>query len=408
MQAVVIAAGNSSRFWPLNNGHKCEIFLFGKPIIAWTLKGLAENGVEEAVVVCGPSSRVPELLEKEDLGLSISFVTQEEPLGPGNALWQAKDKITGPFFLVWADKMEAGELVERFKEKAGQADMVLLGTEAARPSEYGVFRMEGENVLSIVEKPAPGTEPSRIVRAVMELLPLDIFTVYENLPSHHEGDLVDALNKLLKQKKAVLVKEEQVSSLKYPWDLFSFLERFAQEPFLEESIASTASVAPSAVLKGPVFVGENASIGEHTLVEGPCYIGPECVIGPSNVLRGPLCLERGVKTGAFCEIKKSIVQEGTHFHSGYVGDSVFGKNCRVAAGFVSANRRLDRQQVRVSVKEEKVDTLRSYLGTVVGEGARIGISCSTMPGVFLGRSCVLGPGSRVFKHVGDEETFSSP
>ena len=51
MQAVVIAAGESTRFWPLNNGsHKTQTLLLGKPIIYWTIKGLAENNITDIIV----------------------------------------------------------------------------------------------------------------------------------------------------------------------------------------------------------------------------------------------------------------------------------------------------------------------------------------------------------------------
>ena len=87
MQAVVIAAGESSRFWPLNQNHKTLSHLLGKPLVYWTLKGLAETGIKDVVVVCRANSSLPEMLRKEnDLGVSLRFVFQEKPLGTGNAL----------------------------------------------------------------------------------------------------------------------------------------------------------------------------------------------------------------------------------------------------------------------------------------------------------------------------------
>src|SRR3989344_2556271 len=103
MQAIIIAAGESSRFWPLANGiHKSQVFLMGKPVIYWALKGLAENGIKEAIIVCSPNSSMQTMLEQEnDLGIHLSFVVQEKPLGTGNALWQAREFVKGPFVAVW-------------------------------------------------------------------------------------------------------------------------------------------------------------------------------------------------------------------------------------------------------------------------------------------------------------------
>ena len=91
MQAIIIAAGESSRFWPLNNGiHKSQIKLFGKSLIYWTLKGLAERDIKNVVVVTGKDSSIQEMLKQENVrqladGIKISYVVQDEALGAGNA-----------------------------------------------------------------------------------------------------------------------------------------------------------------------------------------------------------------------------------------------------------------------------------------------------------------------------------
>ncbi|MBI2577888.1 MAG: hypothetical protein HYV77_03550 [Candidatus Wildermuthbacteria bacterium] len=164
-------------------------------------------------------------------------------------------------------------------------------------------------------------------------------------------------------------------------------------------IAKSARIEKGAVIKGEVFIGENTVIKENTIVEGPCFIGDNCEIGYSNVLRGPISLESGVKTGAFCEIKHSIVQKNSHFHSGYIGDSVVGENCRFGAGFITANRRIDRGSIKVTVKGEKVDTQITFLGAVVGANTRFGIHTGTMPGVVVGSDCLVGPGVYVFENI---------
>ena len=105
------------------------------------------------------------------------------------------------------------------------------------------------------------------------------------------------------------------------------------------------------------------------------------------------------------EIKNSLVQEGTHFHSGYLGDSVIGKNCRFGAGFIVANRRIDRGNIKSVVKGEKVDTGLTYLGVIVGDNTRFGIHSGTMPGVLIGSDCLIGPGSLVFENLEDNTAF---
>ena len=43
---------------------------------------------------------------------------------------------------------------------------------------------------------------------------------------------------------------------------------------------------------------------------------------------------------------RSIFQEDIHTHSGYFGDSIFGRGCRLGAGTVTANVRIDRGEIK--------------------------------------------------------------
>ena len=384
MQAVIIAAGESRRFWPLNNGiHKSQFKLLGRPLIYWTLKGLAENGIRDVAIVVRKNSSMQEMLDKENVrhladGMKITYVVQEELLGTGNALWQAKDFVKEPFVLLWGNKASSKELVKQIieKQKKDNADAVLVGVEVENASEYGVFRFEAEKIVEIVENPDQGEEPSHIAVAGARLVSPDFFEYYENLPKHHEADLVDATNVYLKDKKAtLLMREERGLTLKYPWDLFGIMDVLFE-------------------LQKPV-ISSTAKIGKNVVIDGPVYIGENCVIGHHNVLRGPVNVEANCKTGAFMEMKHSIVQEGTTFHSGYLGDSVVGRNCRFGAGFVTGNLRLDRKPVHGLPK----------LGATIGDNSVLGIHSGTMPGVLIGINCVVGPGTHVFKDLPDGTTL---
>jgi len=344
----------------------------------WALKGLAENGIKDVMVVVSKNSSMQEMLDKEnDLGIKITYAVQEEPLGTGNALWQAKDFIKESFILLWGNKVGSRDLVEQMllKHREG-AEAVFVGTEVKNPSEYGVARLAADCLIEIVENPEEGKEPSNIEIAGARLLQPDFFEYYAKLPKHHEADIIDATNAYLKDKKvSLLMAEEKGLTLKYPWDLFGIMD------FL------FASREP--------LISPTAKIGKNVVIDGPVYIGDNCVIGHHNVLRGLVNLEANCTTKAFMEIKHSIVQEGTTFHSGYLGDSVVGKNCRFGAGFISGNLRFD---------EKPIHGLRK-LGDVVGDNSAFGIHSGTMPGVLVGSNCKVGPATHVFENLEDNTTF---
>lgn len=403
MQAVIIAAGESSRFWPLNRAHKTASFLLGKPLVYWTLKGFVENGIKDIAVVCSKGSLLPEILNQEnDLGISLTFFTQEEPIGTGNALLQAKDFVKGEFFVSWPNKVISKNLVKKMIEvKAkNKAQAVLTGAETKTPWDYGVAKLEGERVVEIVENPEQGKEPSNLKIIGSYLFEQDFFSYYEKLPQHHEADFIETINNYLKEKTGSFVKlEEDVPALKYPWELLLMQDILFRSENFKPIIHKTAVIEKNVVIKGDVAIGENAVIKANTIIEGPCFIGANCEIGYNNVIRGPVNIERNVKTGSFCEIKHSVIQEGTHVHSGYVGDSLIGKNCRIGAGFVAANRRFDRANIFATVKGKKVDSGTSYFGTAIGDNTHLGIHTGTMPGILVGSDCVISPGTVLFENV---------
>jgi len=402
MQAVIIAAGESSRFWPLNNKHKSQIKISGKPLVYWTLKSIAEKGIKDIVLVIGPKSLLKEDLSPlaHDLGVNLSFATQEKPLGTGNAVSLAEDYIKEPFFVFWPYKIVAGRMIQNvldLREKT-KAEIILTGAPTDTPWDFGILKMKNNKVAEIVENPERGKEPSNVKVLGAYFLQPDFFEYYQKIKNHHPEDFVDALNLCIKDKETgLLLLEKDVPVLKYPWELLEILRMKSKD--FTNYVSPSAKIGENVVMSGNVFVGDNAVIGTGTVIQGPCFIGNDCRIGVNNVLRGPVNLEKEVVTGAFAEIKNCVIQEETHLHSGYFGDSVIGENCRFGAGFVTANRRIDRQNILSLVKGKKMDTGLTRLGLIAGDNVRFGIHSGTMPGVLVGSNCTVGPGTLVFENL---------
>jgi len=120
-------------------------------------------------------------------------------------------------------------------------------------------------------------------------------------------------------------------------------------------------------------------------------------------------LEKGVLVGANSEIKNSILQENVHCHLNFFGDSIFDKSCRIGAGTITANRRLDRQEIKVKINPlaggQKINTSLTSLGVIMGENTSVGINVSLMPGVLIGKKSRIGPCSLVKKNIKDNFTY---
>ncbi len=410
MKAILLSAGESSRLWPLNKQHKSQLKIFGQPLIYWTIKGLSEKGIKDIVVVIRPDSSLKEELATipKDLDVILSYVVQEKPLGTGDAIFRAKDFIKEPFFVFWAYKITAGEMAERILEKYKNenSQVVLVGTKTTTPWDYGILKFEGEKAIEIIEKPEQGKESSDIKTLGAYFLPLDFFEYYQKLPKRHPYDFIETLNLCMKDKNTgFILLDKKLYELKYPWELLGVLRIMFESGEFKHFIASSAQIGKNVVINGNVHIGDNVVIGENTVIKGPCFIGDNCKIGANNVFRGPVNLENDIITAAFTEIKNCIIQQGTHFHSGYFGDSIIGQNCRFGAGFTIANRRIDRANIKSVVKGKKIDTGLTSFGTAIGNNTRFGIQSGTMPGVLIGADCVIGPGTLVFENIEDGTTF---
>ena len=410
-QAVILAAGESSRCWPLNNKqHKSQINILGKSLIYWTIKGLEEKGIKDIIVIVSPNSSLKKelALDFQNIDINLSYVIQEKPIGTGDAIFKAKDFIKNPFFIFWGYKINAGDIVEKVLEKykSESSQAILVGMETSTPWEFGIFKSEKEKIVELVEKPKKGEEPSNIKIIGSYFFSLDFFDYYQSLSKLHEKDFIDVINIYIKNRKAELVLwEKELPELKYTWNYLKIMQMMFKTNVFKNYLSESAVIGKNVVIKKDVHIGAHVIIGDNTVISGPCFIGKNCEIGSNNVLRGPINLEEGVKTGAFTEIKNCIVQQGTHFHSGYFGDSIIGKNCRFGAGFIIANRRIDRENIKSVVKGKKTDAGLTYFGSVIGDNSCFGIQSGIMPGVLIGSNCVIGPGTLVFENIEDNTTF---
>lgn len=385
MQAVILAAGESSRFWPLNQKHKSLIKIMGKPLIWYTIEGLEKAGIKDVVIVQGPKREAEEELKNYNLGINIKYVVQPEPKGMGNAVMAAQGLISGPFFVLHAHKINAGDYVKlmagKFKET--KSELIFLGFKTDQPWLYGILKIKGGKIKKLVEKPERGKEPSNIMVAGVYLLPPKFFDYHKKV-QERQYSFEDALNLFVKENGAgVVMGEKELTSLKYPWHLFE-INKYLMCKYLK---------------KNEVRLGKNVKIFENAVIKGLCYIGDNCVIGNNSLIREYVNLENDCLIGANAEITRSIFQENVHIHSGYFGDSILGNGCRVGAGTVTANVRIDRGEIKSS-------GLNS-LGAIVGENTKIGIHCSLMPGVLIGSNCQVGPKSIVSENIEDNTIFYS-
>jgi bifunctional UDP-N-acetylglucosamine pyrophosphorylase/glucosamine-1-phosphate N-acetyltransferase len=410
MQAVILAAGASSRFWPLSaNRHKSLFRVGGQTLLEHTLDGLAGSAVDSVVIVQSPDRTIEDELG-DDQPVDVSFVVQDEPKGMAHALRQAEDLLDEPFFVMTPYRANGAKFIEQIIEAhADGADAVLLGKRTDTPWKYGVLETDGDRAVSIVEKPEEGEQPSDERVVGIYLLEPGFFQYLDEV-DEHEYQYEDALD-LYMDDNVVRVQrtEARTESIKYPWDLFGVVETVFDE--MERHISPHADIDDSATIDGDVVIEDDVTVYENAVVRGPCYIGEGSTVGNNAVVREYTDLEAGCVVGANSEVRGSLFQEDTHVHDAFVGDSILGRDVRVGAGTVVANRnaRKDGNRPSISVhlelKDRTVDTERDRLGMLVGDGADIGTQANIMPGVAIGPDSFVGPSTMLKSNVAAGETI---
>lgn len=401
---VILAAGKSSRFYPFSHtNHKSLTTLMGKPILIHTLLSAQRAGFKEAIIVMAKDANIPQLVQQEsDLKMNVKFVVQNEANGMGDALLKAEHILPEKFFVASAHRLDIGDHKKSMEKELKNSDCVLLAKKEDDVSEYGVLDLEEKRVKGIVEKPPKGKEPSNYRVLGVYIFSKDLLERLKNSTNHYS--LEDELNNYVKDHVVtVVITENDSFSLKYPWDIFALKDYLFNST--KRHIARSAKVHKSAIIEGQVVIGDNTQIMENAVIKGPAYIGSNVIVGNNALIRNGSVIEDKGMLGANSEVKDSIFFPDAHMHSGFIASSVIGQGTRIGAKFVTANKRIDRKNIMTIVKGEKTDTHRSDLGIIMGDYAKLGIDCSSMPGVILGKNVTIGPSTSIQRNVDDNTIY---
>ncbi len=405
MKAIILAAGESTRMWPLAvHKNKCMYEFLGKPLLQYALEGLREKGIRDIIIVrsARDDSIAKALGNGKSLSVNISYVEQPKPLGTGDALLRA-EKLAGEEFLVMnATKGDAGKVLEpmlRLKKKKDY-NIIIGAEETVAPETYGVLEVNGDDITGIVEKPqGKGTG----LRSNGVYLMQRNFFNYLKSVKPHEHSVVHALQDYIKKEKNVgAARCGKTISLKYPWHVLEVNKTLLD--LSKPRISRKARIHKSAVIEGKVIIEDKVTIAPNVVIEGPAYVGEGTEIRSNCLLRPYSSVGRNCVLGFGTEIKNSVIYDRTKTHNNYLGDSVVDEDCRPGWGTVTANRRLDRKNIFIRVNEKEIDTGTTSLGAFLGKGVHTGILCALMPGVRIGPGALIGPNTPVMGDVQDGET----
>src|ERR1044071_6563507 len=161
MKGVILAGGTGSRLFPLTKvTNKHLLPVYNKPMIYYPLECMAKAGIEEVLLVTGGNNSgdfIRLLGNGSEFGLKdLNYTYQDGAGGIAQALGLAEHFAEGDSIcLILGDNILEYSILEhakRFRHQ-GQGAKVLLA-QVENPKAYGVAEMDGDRVVSIIEKPA--------------------------------------------------------------------------------------------------------------------------------------------------------------------------------------------------------------------------------------------------------------
>ena len=177
------------------------------------------------------------------------------------------------------------------------------------PGGYLVTNDSG-NLISIVEKPGEGNEPSDFVNLLLHIHPdpEDLLLHISQVKTEKDDVYERALDAMCQEKKSIHVVpyEDAWYSIKYPWHILDSIQYFLDHA--DNYISPTAQISSRAVIEGKVIIGDSVQILDNAVIRGPVYIGPRTIVGSSTLVRSYSHIGADCVVGFATEIKGSTLE----------------------------------------------------------------------------------------------------
>lgn len=429
LKTLILAAGKGTRM--KSNIPKIVHKVNGIPMISKIITVLEEIGSTENILILGYKKE--EVLKV--VGENSSYVLQNEQLGTGHAVIQAKDKLKdydGDVMVVYGDtpllKPETLKKLYNFHKDSGAVTTILTSI-YENPFGYGRIVKENGLVKAIVEEKEANDEVKKIKEVnagVYCFNSKELFKALNKINNNNEkGEyyLTDVIGIQVNENKKVRsfiledsmeilgvnskVELAQAGNILRDRKNISLMEDGVilidpTNTYIEENvkIGKDTVIYPGAIIQGDTVIGENceilgttriinskiknnvkieSSVIEDSILEDGVTMGPFAHLRPKSHLK------ESVHIGNFVEVKKSTLEKGVKAgHLTYLGDAQVGENTNIGAGTITCN----------------YDGVNKFK-TIIGKEAFIGSDSMLVAPVNIGEKALVGAGSVITKDVPD-------
>ncbi len=197
-KAVLLVGGKGARLKPLTDKTpKALLRVHGRTITEHLFDLLKKYGIREVVLCVGYlKDRIKEHFgDGSRLGVSITYVEEDEPLGTAGPLKSAGKYLKDSFIVSNGDELKNINIPRMFRlHKRKNALATIALTTVDDPSHYGVARLDGSRIVEFVEKPAKSS--SNLISAGFYILEPEVIDMIPDGFSMLEKDVFPKLAKL--------------------------------------------------------------------------------------------------------------------------------------------------------------------------------------------------------------------
>lgn len=331
MKIIVPMAGRGSRLRPHSlTVPKPLIPVAGQPIVHRLVKDIAKvlnQPIEEIAFVLGDPawfgddvvSSLKELAK--GLGAKASIYRQDQPLGTGHAIMCAKESLSGPAVIAYADT-----LIRANFSLDPEADAVIWVKQVNQPEAYGVVKLNSDNdIIELVEKPKEFISDLAVIGIYyfkeVGVLKEELQHVLDNnIVNGGEYQINDGIKGMMAKGK--IFKTGQVDEWMDCGNKAVTIETntrmlgFLKDDGEEQMIASTVQKNNATIIE-PCYIGENVVLNNAS-------IGPNVSIGKNCVIENTT-------------IKNSLIQTNSTIKNADLDEAMIGNNVSYNGNFKSVS-----------------------------------------------------------------------
>ncbi|MDQ3955110.1 MAG: sugar phosphate nucleotidyltransferase [Actinomycetota bacterium] len=348
LQAVVMAGGEGSRLRPLtSNMPKPMLPVVNRPLMEHTMLLLRRHGVNDVVVTVQYLSSVIRNYfgDGSDVGLSLSYSTEDVPLGTAGSVLNARDLLSGTFLVISGDALTDIDLsaaIEWHRQKGAAATIVLKPMQD--PLEFGVVMTADDGrVERFLEKPGWGQVFSDTVNTGIYVLEPEVLDL---IPPDQPFDFSsEVFPQMLAKGLGVFgytTKEYWTdvgntdAYLQAHIDVLDGLvatEIDGFELLPGAWVGEDAEIDPSVVLNPPLVIGNNCRVGAGATLGPHAVLGDNVMVGREGRVRHAVVMDRGTM-GALAHLDGGVLGLGGALGRGATVEegAVVGDEVSVGAG----------------------------------------------------------------------------